>query len=282
MQKNPSLSELSPLVRRIVAPNPSPLTFEGTCTYIIGRGDVAVLDPGPMIDAHITGLLAALEAHGERVHTVLVTHTHRDHAPAAKPLAALTGARLLGAAPFTSPQTQGHPLDDTHARDYAPDTVLEDGDVVEGPSWRLEVVATPGHTANHLAFALPHERALFSGDHVMGWSSSVIIPPDGNMGDYMRSLDKLVGREGDSAYYPGHGEPVLEGRARAAQLLAHRRRRAGEIAALVQQGMHDPDEIVRRLYRTLDPRLMLAAHMTVEAHLHDLASGIGEDQDGLA
>ncbi len=229
---------LSPLVRRVLAPNPSPFTYQGTQTYLVGEADLAVIDPGPMDEAHLTALLTAI---GERpVRAILCTHTHRDHSPAARPLAERTGAPIKGCAPLTL-EDDGPRADAAFDPDYRPDTVLCDGDSVTGTSWTLTAVATPGHTSNHLCFALAQERALFSGDHVMGWSTSVVSPPDGDMTDYLASLERLLARD-ESVYYPAHGEPIVQPRRFVRHLLGHRKMREGQILRLL-------DRTARRLSR---------------------------------
>ncbi|HEX7741583.1 MAG TPA: MBL fold metallo-hydrolase, partial [Sphingobium sp.] len=198
------LKPLSPLVSRVLAPNPSPFTYTGTQTYLVGVADLAVIDPGPDEPEHIAALLSAI---GHRpVRAILCTHTHRDHSPAARPLADRTGAPIIGCAPLTL-EDDGPRADAAFDPTYRPDRVLADGEKAAGEGWTLEAVATPGHTSNHLCFALLEEGILFTGDHVMGWSTSVISPPDGDMTDYMRSMQRLLDRE-DAVYYPAHGEPV--------------------------------------------------------------------------
>ena len=208
-------TELSPLVRRIIAPNESAYTFNGTCTYIVGRGDVAVIDPGPDSEPHLAALLAATE--GERIETIVVTHTHRDHSPLAARLRERTGARIVGATPYAPLGGEGEGPDSSHDLAYAPDAALAEGERIVGRGFTLETLATPGHCGNHLCFALLEENALFSGDHVMAWSTSVVIPPDGSMGRYMASLDKLrARRERDllaGARRSGRGPAALSARA---------------------------------------------------------------------
>jgi glyoxylase-like metal-dependent hydrolase (beta-lactamase superfamily II) len=263
----PALTRLSPLVRRIVAPNPSPFTFNGTCAYIVGEGAVAVVDPGPDDDSHLAALLAAVD--GERVETILVTHTHRDHSPGAKRLRAATGARIVGAAPF-APHGEGTAgLDSSHDRDYAPDAVLADGERLQGRGYTIEAVATPGHCSNHLCFALPEEGALFSGDHVMAWSTSVVAPPDGSMRAYMASLDKLSGR-GETVYWPGHGGPVIEPERYVRALIHHRRQREASILAALGDGAQTIPALVAKVYQGLSPSLTRAAGLSTLAHLEDL------------
>ncbi|HVV92794.1 MAG TPA: MBL fold metallo-hydrolase [Hyphomicrobiales bacterium] len=262
---------LSPLVRRVLAPNPSAFTFTGTQTHLVGHGRVAVIDPGPDDPAHVAALLAALR--GEIVEAIVVTHTHRDHTGAVAALAAETGAPVVGCAPMVHGEG-GVRLDAGGDSSYRPARILADGEAVAGPGWTLTAVATPGHTSNHLAFALAEEAALFSGDHVMAWSTTVVAPPDGDMASYRGSLDKLINRPED-LYYPAHGPAKSEARAYVAGLLKHRRFREAQIVARLKAGDRAIPAIVAALYRGLDPRLVPAAGMSVLAHLRDLeARGI--------
>jgi glyoxylase-like metal-dependent hydrolase (beta-lactamase superfamily II) len=266
-----------PLVRRLLAPNPSPFTYTGTQTYIVGTGEVAVIDPGPDLPEHLDALLAALE--GERVEAIVCTHTHRDHSPASRPLAAATGAPIVGCAPL-SIDDAGPRADAAFDADYRPDRVLADGDTVSGEGWTLRALATPGHTSNHLCFALVETGALFTGDHVMGWSTSVIAPPDGDMAAYMASLALLMERE-DRVYYPAHGPAIAEPRKLVRGLILHRHQREAQILARIEAGEGDISAIVGKLYRDIDPRLHPAAGRSVLAHLLDLkARGLVREQDG--
>ncbi|HMI18299.1 MAG TPA: MBL fold metallo-hydrolase [Sphingomonas sp.] len=257
---------LEPLVRRLLAPNPSPFTYTGTETYIVGRGEVAVIDPGPDLADHVEAILAATE--GERISTILCTHTHRDHSPASRALKAATGAPIIGCAPLTL-DDDGPRADAAFDADYRPDRVLADGELISGPGWTLEAVATPGHTSNHLCFALRESKALFSGDHIMGWSTTVVSPPDGDMADYMASLDRLLGRD-DRIYYPAHGDPVQEPQRFVRAVAAHRRQRERQILDLLEQEAQPIPAMVDRMYRGIDPRLHGAAGRSVLAHLIDL------------
>lgn len=257
---------LEPLVRRVLAPNPSAFTYSGTQTYIVGEGTVAVIDPGPDDPDHVAALLRAVE--GETVSAILCTHTHRDHSPAAIAFKAATGAEIVGCAPLVLDDS-GPRADAAFDRGYAPDRVLGDGEAVSGPGWTLEAVATPGHTSNHLCFALPESGALFTGDHVMGWSTTVISPPDGDMADYMASLDRLSRRE-DRIYYPAHGDPVDRPQRLVRGLAGHRRQREGQILRLLGEGPQTIPGFVERMYVGLDPRLNGAAGRSVLAHLIDL------------
>jgi glyoxylase-like metal-dependent hydrolase (beta-lactamase superfamily II) len=260
--------QVSPLVRRIIANNPSPFTATGTCSYLVGEEELAVIDPGPLDEAHIEALLHA--ADGRRIAHILVTHTHRDHAPAAALLREATGAPILGARPYRPrPGFAGGQLDAAHDSVYAPDQALDDGALVEGRGYTLETVATPGHAANHLAFALRQEKALFSGDHVMAWSTSIVAPPDGSMGDYLASLEKLRAR-GEEIFWPGHGGPVREPQRWLRALAHHRRQREAAILARVEAGDGAVSDIVARVYEGLNPALIGAASLSTLAHLEHL------------
>jgi glyoxylase-like metal-dependent hydrolase (beta-lactamase superfamily II) len=258
-----------PLVRRLVARNPGLLTLYGTNTYLVGRGRVAVIDPGPLLPEHQAALRRALR--GEMVGHVLVTHRHLDHCEGAVALAQETGAVLAAGA-----HRPGDPLpfgdDSGEAVDPAliPDLVLGAGDCLEGPGWALEVLPTPGHTSDHLCFSLSNEGLLFTGDHVMGWSTSVVIPPDGDMAAYRASLRRLQERD-DRAYLPGHGPEVGDPRPYVTALIAHRVEREMEILAALAAAPKTIPEIVQVVYAAVDPLLHPAAGMSVLAHLRTLA-----------
>jgi glyoxylase-like metal-dependent hydrolase (beta-lactamase superfamily II) len=275
----PSLAQtLHPLVRRVLAPNPSAFTFTGTQTYIIGAGEVAVIDPGPDLDEHVAAILAA--SSGETIAAILCTHTHRDHSPASRALQAATGAPIIGCAPLAL-DDDGPRADAAFDEHYRPDHVLGDGEQVSGPGWTLAAVATPGHTSNHLCFALPEAEALFTGDHVMGWSTTVISPPDGDMADYMASLDKLMGRN-DAVYYPAHGEPVENPCRLVRGLMGHRKQREGQIMRLLGAGERVVPDMVAKMYVGIDPRLHGAAGRSVLAHLLELEARGAVARDGEA
>lgn len=265
------LVRLSPLVRRMVAGNAGPMTFTGTCTYVVGTGEVVVIDPGPDKKDHMTALLKALR--GETITSILVTHTHKDHSPGARALKEATGAKICGCPPCPFPSDAGRGailrLDAANDRDHIPDLVMRDGDAIEGSGFSLVCIETPGHTADHRAFALPQEKALFSGDHVMAWSTSVVVPPDGRMRDYMDSLEKLRRRD-DEIYWPGHGGPVTEPRRFVRALAQHRRHREAAILARVRKGDATIEAIVAHVYEGLDPLLRAAAALSVLAHLEAL------------
>lgn len=268
---------LDPLVTRVLAPNPSAFTHTGTQSYLVGTRDVAVIDPGPADEAHVEALLRAIG--GRPLVAIVLTHHHRDHSPASRPLAAATGAPIVGAAPVFVGDA-GPRADAAFDADYAPDRVLAEGDTVVGDGWTLEAIATPGHTSNHLAFALPQAQALFSGDHVMGWSTSIVSPPDGDMGDYMASLEKLMGRE-DRVYYPGHGPEVERPQRLVRGLLGHRKQREGQIVRLLADAPRDVPAMVEKMYVGLDRRLFPAAERSVLAHLIDLErQGRVRQEDG--
>jgi glyoxylase-like metal-dependent hydrolase (beta-lactamase superfamily II) len=260
------VEQVHPLVRRLLAPNPSPFTFTGTQTYLVGAGEVAVIDPGPDLPEHVDAILAATE--GERIVAIICTHTHRDHSPASRPLAAATGAPIVGCAPLAL-EDDGPRADAAFDFDYRPDHVLADGEALAGEGWRLRAVATPGHTSNHLCYALEGTGLLFTGDHVMGWSTTVVSPPDGDMTAYMQSLDLLLGRD-DAAYLPAHGPPVDKPKTHVRALIAHRRMREKQILAKLGEGEGRIPTMVETLYREIDPRLHPAAGRSVLAHLVDL------------
>lgn len=271
--------QLEPLVARVLAPNPSPFTYTGTQTHLVGTADLAVIDPGPDDPAHLDALLAVIA--GRPVRAIVITHHHRDHSPATRALQAATGAPIVGAAPvFVS--DDGPRADAAFDRDYRPDRVLREGDAVAGEGWTLRAIATPGHTSNHLSFALPEAGALFAGDHVMGWSTTVVSPPDGDMTAYMASLDKLLGRD-DRVYYPGHGDLIDKPQRLVRGLLGHRKQREGQILRLLGSGLQTVPVMTERMYVGLDPRLLPAAERSVLAHLYDLRGrGLaGEADEGL-
>ncbi|GAA4108325.1 MBL fold metallo-hydrolase [Aminobacter aganoensis] len=258
-------------VMRITANNPGPFTFHGTNSYIIGRDTLAVLDPGPADEAHLEALIRAIA--GRPVSHVFVSHTHRDHSPLAARLKALTGAVTVAEGPHrpARPLRIGEiaPLDASSDTDFVPDLVMADGQIVDGDGWRMRTVLTPGHAANHAAFALEGTGVLFSADHVMAWSTSIVAPPDGAMSDYMASLDKLIARD-DRLYLPGHGGPVVAPQTFVPGLKAHRRMREQAILERLGAGDRLIPDIVRAIYRDTDPRLYGAAGLSVLAHLEDL------------
>jgi glyoxylase-like metal-dependent hydrolase (beta-lactamase superfamily II) len=262
------VTRLAPLVRRVLAGNAGAFTFTGTCSYIVGEGKVAVIDPGPEDEVHVEALLAATK--GETISAILVTHTHRDHSPAARLLQARMKAPIIGCAthiPIADPPSGR--LDASHDLLHAPDQVLTDGDIFKGDGFTLEAIATPGHASNHLAFALHEENGLFSGDHVMAWSTSIVAPPDGKMRDYMASLEKVAAR-GENVYWPGHGNELREPQRFVRLLAIHRRQRETAILERLAQGDHTIPDIVRVIYKGVDERLHRAAGLSVLAHLEDL------------
>jgi len=275
-----AVSVASPLIRRVVAPNPGAFTYHGTGTYIVGHGEVAVIDPGPDIPSHVAALLTALG--GERVSHILVTHTHRDHSPAAAALKAATGAPTLGFGPHAG--GAGPAVEEGADHDFVPDQELRDGDAVAGAGWTLEAVHTPGHTSNHLCFGLRDVGAFFPGDHVMGWSTTIVSPPDGDMADYRASLARLAQR-GDAIYYPTHGPAITDPAAFLAGLAAHRTGREAAVLACMDAGIAEVPAMVRQIYQELDPRLHGAAGRSVLAHLIQLVDegrAVAEGPDGAA
>ncbi|MHA6685103.1 MBL fold metallo-hydrolase [Mesorhizobium sp. A556] len=260
-------------VLRLTAPNPSPFTFHGTNSYVVGSDSLAVIDPGPDNDAHLNALLKAIG--GRPVSHIFVSHTHRDHSPLAARLKAQTGALVLAQGPHrpARPLRIGeiNPLDASADTDFAPDIAFPDGSVIDGDGWSIRAVATPGHAANHLAFAHEGTGILFSADHVMAWATTIVAPPDGAMADYMKSLDKLIARD-DRLLLPGHGGPVTKPRTFMRGLKAHRKMRERAILERVVMGDRTIKTIVEAIYRGTDPRLHGAAGLSVLAHLEDLVA----------
>ena len=268
-----TVEEVRPGVRRLLCDNPSPFTFTGTVSYIVGRGKVAIIDPGPDNEAHAKALLDAVR--GETVTHILVTHTHRDHSPNTPRIRHATGATVYAEGPHRASrprhESEKHNPESGADRDFAPDVRLAHGDIIEGAGFRLEAVATPGHTANHLAFAWPERGISFVGDHVMGWSTSIVAPPDGSMVDYMASLQRLAGRAED-LYFSGHGPEIPEGPRYVRHLIRHREGREASILHRLAKGEADIPTMVRAIYIGIDPRLITAAGYSVLAHLEDLVA----------
>jgi len=273
--------EVFPDVARLTAPNPGPFTFHGTNSYLIGRESLAVVDPGPDDDRHLAALVTAIG--GRKVSHILVSHTHRDHSPLAKRLAQATGARVFAEGPHRAARAASTaPSPESGADiDFRPDIHLVDGQVLEGDGWSIRTVLTPGHAANHAAFALEGSGVLFSADHVMGWSTTIVAPPDGSMADYMASLDRLIARE-DGLLLPGHGAPVTDPGAYMRGLKQHRLSREQAIVDRLRQGDRTVDELVRAIYRELDPKMFPAAGLSVLAHLEDLVDRKLVETDGGA
>lgn len=260
--------ELSPLVRRVLANNPGPFTFKGTSSFIIGRGEVAIIDPGPDDDEHLTSLLAAIR--GETVSHILVTHSHRDHSPLVRRLKQATGAVTVGYGPVAAQEDpEGIRLDASIDADFDPDIKLAHGEVIRGKGWSLEGVFTPGHMSNHMSFALGEEKTLFCGDHVMAWATSVIAPPDGNMGQYFASLRLLLERD-DAIYHPAHGPSRRDPKPLVRAYLAHRRMREESIISRLKAGDRSIEDIVKANYADIDPRLHAAAGLSTQAHIEHL------------
>jgi glyoxylase-like metal-dependent hydrolase (beta-lactamase superfamily II) len=267
------VEEVRPGVRRVLCDNPGPFTFSGTVSYILGSGKVAIIDPGPDNEAHAKALLDAVR--GETVTHIFVTHTHRDHSPNTARLKQVTGAIVYAQGPHRASrpryESEKHNPESGADRDFKPDVAVADGDMIEGEGWRLEGVATPGHTANHMAFAWTERKISFVGDHVMGWSTSIVAPPDGSIVDYMASLDRLATRDED-LYLSGHGPEIPEGPRYVRFLIRHRKAREASILHRLAKGEADIPTMVRAIYIGIDPRLMRAAGYSVLAHLEDLVA----------
>ena len=264
--------QVSGLVRRVVCRNPSPFTFTGTNSYLVGQGEVAIVDPGPADEAHLEALLDAIA--GETVSHIVVTHSHSDHCALVARLKSATGATVHGLGREPTPDREGGvTLDAAFDRGFRPDRTLRHGGVIAGRGWTLEAVHTPGHTSDHLALALAEDRALFSGDHVMAWATSVIAPPDGNMADYFASLRRLLDRD-DDVLWPGHGPPSRSPKRLVRALIAHRQMREAAILERIRQGDRTTEEVVLAVYRDVDPRLHGAAALSALAHVeHLIAQG---------
>jgi glyoxylase-like metal-dependent hydrolase (beta-lactamase superfamily II) len=267
--------QVSPRIQRIVANNPGPFTYLGTGTYLVGGDEVAVIDPGPLLDEHLAALMKALE--GRRLTHILTTHTHADHSPLAHPLQELAGGAIVGRSSPPEPSSEGE-ADEVAFR---PDVEVEDGQTIAGPGWTLQAIATPGHASNHVCYALTEENALFCGDHIMGWSTTVISPPDGDMGAYYASLDKVQAR-GFDVLWPTHGPPVREVSPFIDAYRDHRLRRERQILKELTAGPRTIAELTPRLYAGIDKRLFPAARRSVWAHLIHMAAGGQIAVDGAA
>ena len=278
---------LSPRVSRLLAPNPGPFTFQGTGVYIVGSGgnvgesrsdrkeSVAVIDPGPDLDDHIAALRRVLD--GRIISHILITHTHRDHSPAAAALKEWSGAKTFAFGPHPR---NGEDVEAGGDRDFVPDVLVRDGDVLTGDGFTLECLHTPGHISNHICYGLREEKALFTGDHVMGWSTSIVAPPDGNMADYIRSLERLTARD-DAVLYPTHGSPILKPGPFLRASLTHRRLREAQIRACLAEGHDTIEAVVGRLYADIAPSLHKAAGLMVLAHLEQMRDeGKAREQGG--
>jgi len=258
-------------VQRLTVNNPSPFTFHGTNTYIVGGSSVAVIDPGPENDAHFSALMAALQ--GREVTHIFVSHTHRDHSPLARRLKKATGALTVAEGPHRAarPLHAGeiNPFAESSDTGFVPDITVADGETIEGDGWALSAVHTPGHTANHAAFSLEGTGVLFSADHVMAWATTIVAPPDGSMADFMASIEKLLARQ-DRIFLPGHGGPVKEPASFLRGLRTHRRMRERAVLERIRAGDRLIPDMVKVIYASTDPRLHGAAALSVLAHLEDL------------
>ncbi|TNE35640.1 MAG: MBL fold metallo-hydrolase [Alphaproteobacteria bacterium] len=262
------MEEIAPGVRRLMARNPGAFTFYGTGVFIIGEGDVAVIDPGPLLDAHVDALLTGLK--NESVSHILITHTHNDHSPAAAPLKAATSAKTYAFGPHgAGKEAEGVKVEEGGDMDFAPDVEIRHGDVIEGKGWSFDCVYTPGHTSNHMCFGHRESATLYTGDHVMGWSTSVIVPPDGDMAAYFDSLDLLLTRD-DMLYRPTHGPGIENTREHVSAFIEHRKTRERQITECLRRGTGDIRAMVQEMYKDVDPRLHAPAAMSVLAHLEHM------------
>jgi len=257
------IENISPNIRRITANNAAPYTFKGTGTYIIGHGDVAIIDPGPIMVSHIDALKTSLK--DEKVSHVLVTHNHKDHSPASRIIADHFGCDIY-AYDVGDQQHSSELSEEGIDKDFKPDVLLKDGDILKGTNWTIEAVHTPGHLSNHLCFALLEEKALFTGDHIMGWSTTIVSPPDGNMQDYMDSLEKLIARD-DEIYYPTHGTFIKKPKRFVSNILKHRIVRERTIVKAINADLCQIPQMISKIYPKLAPNLHIAAERTILAHL---------------
>ena len=263
-----TVMQLAPGIRRVIANNPGPFTFHGTGTYILGTGKVAVIDPGPNDETHIDAILAGLP--GEEVSHILVTHTHMDHSPGCRPLQARTGAPTYAYGPHGAGKIeQGVQVEEGGYMDFVPDYLVTHGDIIRGADWTVECVYTPGHTSNHLCFALQEQKALFTGDHVMGWSTSIISPPDGDMADYMQSLELLLERD-DEIYWPTHGPSIIDPKTHVRAYIDHRLEREQQILSCIDQGTYQIRDMVPLMYRDTPEFMYPAAARSVLAAMENL------------
>ncbi|WP_029063887.1 MBL fold metallo-hydrolase [Labrenzia sp. DG1229] len=276
--------EISPGIRRLTAENPGPFTFRGTNSYLLGSRRLVVVDPGPALPDHLTAILRA--ADGATIEAILVTHTHMDHSPGARALKNETGAPIVGCGPHRSARDlfegEVNPLDSSGDKEHIPDRLLKDGETFSVAGFSIETIATPGHTANHLCFAIQGEEVIFSADHVMGWSTSIVAPPDGSMKDYMTSIEKMLYRS-ENTYFPGHGGRIHDARSYVLDLKRHRLNREASILATVSERERTIKQIVAELYAEVDPSLHPAAGLSVYAHLEDLVErGLVSASPGLS
>ncbi len=272
------VSHVAPGIRRVIAENPSPFTLYGTGTYILGRGEVAVIDPGPADGAHIAKLLEALE--GETISHIFITHTHMDHSPGCRLLQAHTDAKSYAYGPHGAGKLeQGVPVEEGGDMEFEPDELVRDGDVLTGDDWSVECVFTPGHTSNHMCYQLRESKALFTGDHVMGWSTSIISPPDGDMGAYIASLDRLLERD-DAVYWPTHGPCIDDPKPHVQAFIEHRLARERQIIDCIEQGVHRIEDMVPMMYTELPEFMYPAAARSVLASMEHLVGNGALKADG--
>ena len=260
------IEQVSSLVKKLMAPNPSPFTFYGTGTFIIGREQICIIDPGPSIESHINNLLNSIDK--EKISHILITHTHADHSPAANFIKKATGAKTYAYNSYPK-GIIGNRFEEAHDKNFIPDVKLKDNEIIKGKDWTVKAIHTPGHTSNHLCYALEEEKILFTGDHVMGWATTVIVPPDGNMDEYILSLKKLLLYD-YNIYYPTHGSPIENPKKYVRGLIAHRKMREVQILDELKKNSLCIDEMIPKFYATTDKRLWPAASMSLFATLLSL------------
>ncbi len=269
--------DIYPNLKRIIAPNPSPMTFWGTNTYILGTNELAIIDPGPAVQSHFDAIMSSLN-NNQSISHILITHSHIDHSPLAKKLSERTSAPILAfgesSAGKSAIMTNLKNLDGGEGIDYdfKPDVTLNDNQILKNKEWCIKSLHTPGHMGNHLCFSWEGENILFSGDLVMGWATSMVSPPDGDLTDFMNSIKSLQLRSPDKLFFPGHGAPIENPSLRLQELYEHRKKREGEILSALETGLATISEITESVYADLDKRLIIAAKRNVLAHLIDLTS----------
>ena len=275
-----SSDQITPLVKRLIAKNPGPFTFTGTGTFIVGTKELAIIDPGPIDDDH---LKAIIKTSGKnKISHIIVTHTHNDHSPLSKPLQEITGAPIYSYFNEAMDTKTNNQFEEGYDNSFKPDVIVKDGDLIKGFDWTLEAIHTPGHTSNHMCYSLLEEKILFSGDHVMGWSTTVIVPPDGDMDEYLKSLEKLLDRN-DNIYLPTHGTQIDNPHDLVNKYIEHRINREEQIIKAIKSGNFKINDMVKIIYSDVDPGLHPAASMSTLAHLNRMVKNkiIKVDGKGL-
>ena len=257
--------QITPLVKRVIAKNPGPFTYTGTGTFIVGTKELAVIDPGPIDNSHLNAIIKACGK--SKISHIIITHTHNDHSPLSKPLQKKTGAPIYSFLNKNMDTKTDNQFEEGYDNSFKPDVIIKDGDLIKGYDWTLEAIHTPGHTSNHMCYSLAEESILFSGDHVMGWSTTVIVPPDGDMDEYLKSLEKILDRN-HQMYLPTHGSQIDDPHDLVNKYFEHRNNREDQIIKVIKSGSSMISEMVKIIYSDVDPGLHPAASMSTLAHLN--------------